>query len=153
MVGILRRGESLQLQRETALAVQINGIARIKVDAPCIELRLPAGSLDLGGEQGIRLFGIVITKPEDSVSVAICDGNNSGLVRLKINLESQFVGFVVAIEVIHLRRQLGGLQGSGVFRQRGCIAGGNDQRTSLPIATNLAQLRQRYDDVLRRSVP
>src|SRR5260370_27875422 len=131
MVGILRRGESFELQRETALAVQINGIARIKVDAPCIELRLPAGSLDLGGEQGIRLFGIVITKPENSVSVAICDGNNASLVRLEINLESQFVGFVVAIELIHRRRQLGGLQGSGAYRQRGRIAGVKDDRTSL----------------------
>src|SRR5260370_38124435 len=143
MVGILRRGESCELQRETALAVHINGIARIKVDAPCIELRLPAGSLDLGAEQGLRAVGIVITKPENSVSVAICDRNNASLVRLEINLESQFVGFVVAIEVIPLRRQLGSLQGGGVFRQRGRIAGGNDQRTGVQVGSNLTQFRQR----------
>ncbi len=151
VVAVLRRPEQLQVQPRTPLAPQVDGVARIPVDAPGGGFRFPPRPFVVRGEPRGGSLGVWRPQPLDSRRVAVGDGHDARRPRLEIDLERQLVVPPVAIQIVGLRRQFHGLERARIFFEGGGLAGGDDGGSRGEIRRHAFERGHRNHDVFRRA--
>ena len=148
VVDVLRRGEHVEVEAGAAFAIDIDGVALVEVDAPGDEVGFPAQALIAGGELHGGARGIRAAEALDGRLIAIGDGHDARLGGGEIDLEDELVELAVAIEIVGLGGEFGGLEEARVIGERGGIGGHNDGVGGIEGRVDALELRHRQDDVL-----
>ena len=147
VVDVLGRGEHVEVQAGTALAVDIDGVALVEVDAPGDVLGFPSQAFVAGGELHGGAHGIVAAQALDGGLIAVGDGHDAGLAGGEIDLEDEFVVLAVAIEIVGLGGKFGGLEDARVVGEIGGVGGDDDGVAGVEGGVDALELRHRQDDV------
>ena len=117
VVDVFGRGEHVEVEAGTALAVDIDGVALVEIDAPGDVLGFPSQAFVAGGELHGGAHGILAAQALDGGLIAIRDGHDARLTGGEIDLEDEFVVLAVAIEIVGLRGKFGSLEHARIVQR------------------------------------
>ena len=147
MIVVFGRAEEFQIESGTTLAVKINRVALVEVDAPRCGLRLPSHAFKFLCELGVRALRVIASQPLNRRRVAVSNRHDAHLLRLQINLKSYLVEFPVAIQIVRLRRHFRCRERARVFFKRCSTRDGHDHIARSEIRRDAFQFRYADDHI------